>query len=660
MSTGYAGVQIPFNDRRSIVLPTAAQTVAAGDLNNDKIPDLVIGRYPDAPDRGNISVLLGNGNGTFQPERKIIVGLDVNSGETAPYITDIVVADLNNDNQLDIVVSHNETSSIINFNRFFATILLGNGDGTFAPRRSYYFFLDSFGFLYPGSLVVGDFDRDGDIDIYVCGGLPANTGVLYPLMNLGNGVFQVVAPQLLGLYVYSAASADFNQDGKLDAVVATPRGSYVIYGDGNLYFTAYDERDTTRNIDRVQVGDFNSDGKPDYASVDRQRTELRVFVNSDTGFPTVPKTLLMKSDISRSIATADFNGDHIPDLAVPVFREGKIRVLYGRGDGSFQRGEALASGLLPQGLAAVDLDLDGKMDLVATNTDISSTEQVHVYLNAPNPQRYYSDFDGDRKADIAVYRPSTGAFWILQSKDLSSRTFQFGIAPDAIVPGNYDGDNKADLAVFRGGLWYYMQSTDNAIKVQSWGTSGDIPVPADYNNDGIMEFAVFRPATGTWYISNSSGQQTINWGQAGDMPVVTDYDGDGRADVAVYRPSNSTWYILLSSNNQPLIQPFGQVGDKPVPADYDGDGRADIAIYRPSAGAWYILQSSDNSVRYARWGISSDIPVPKDYDGDGKADFAVYRNGSATGVQSNWFVLQSSDSSLRTVAWGTADDVPLP
>ncbi|HEY0547019.1 MAG TPA: VCBS repeat-containing protein [Pyrinomonadaceae bacterium] len=653
MCAGLVEAQASFNSKRTINLPTGAPAVAAGDLNNDGIPDLIVGRYPDEPDRGNLSILLGKGNGTFQAERKVIVGLDFNAGETAPYITDIAVADFNHDNRLDIVVSHNESYTIINFNRFFTTVLLGNGDGTFSTRYSYYFTLDSFGFLYPNSLAVGDFDLDGDIDVYACGGLPGSIGMLYPMMNLGNGTFQVTAPQLLGLYVRSVAVADFKPDGKLDVVVATPRGVVVVYGAGNLYFSAAEQKDATRDENKVVVNDFNRDGKPDFAVIDGRRTEVRVFINSENGFPDVPKTLFMKADISQTLITGDFDGDRIPDLAVTYFRIGKVRVLYGRGDGSFRRGDELSSGLLAQELVASDLDSDGKTDLIAVNAEAPPSEQVDVFLNSPNPKRYYSDFDGDGKADLAVYRPGTGVWWILQSKDLTVRQRQLGNQTDALAPGNYDGDNKADLAVFRDGLWYFLQSSDNSLKVQSWGAPGDVPVPADYNNDGVMDFAVFRPSTGSWHVLSSAGMQSINWGQDGDEPVATDYDGDGRADVAVYRPSNHTWYLLLSANNQTLIQTFGDGADQPVPADYDGDGRTDIAVYRPGAGVWNIQQSSDDSVRTQLWGTSADVPAPKDYDGDGKTDIAVFRPSNG-----GWYIMQST-AGFRAQQFGTNGDVPV-
>ncbi|HMS43396.1 MAG TPA: VCBS repeat-containing protein, partial [Pyrinomonadaceae bacterium] len=179
----------------------------------------------------------------------------------------------------------------------------------------------------------------------------------------------------------------------------------------------------------------------------------------------------------------------------------------------------------------------------------------------------------------------------------------------------------ADLAVWRpsSGVWYVLGGQGSAQTIQGWGTNGDDPRPGDYDGDGKTDFCVYRKIlnqTSQWWILKSSdgGYYQVTFGTYDDKPAQADFDGDGKTDLALFRPSNGTWYINQSSNSQTITPQFGSNGDEPAPADFDGDGRADIAVWRDLETKFYSVGSSSGQLDINLIGSSGDQPVSSDYD----------------------------------------------
>ncbi len=303
---------------------------------------------------------------------------------------------------------------------------------------------------------------------------------------------------------------------------------------------------------------------------------------------------------------------------------------------------------------------DGKYLVSGVFSYINGADRNHIARLLPNSRRAKFDFDADGRADISVFRPASGEWYINQSTS-GFRGAQLGTGADKLAPADYDGDYRTDLAVWResaSASFYVFQSATNTFRTEQFGTTGDVPTPADYDGDGRADFAVYRNgaaagAQSVFYYRPSAAPGTdfraINWGAGGDVPAVGDYDGDGRTDAAVFRPANGIWYVSRTSNNQLQAAQFGVASDRLVPDDYDGDGKTDYAVFRN--GIWYLLNSTTGFAGI-QFGLNTDMPTPADYDGDGKADVAIFRSGT-------WY-LNRSTNGFDGLMFGAATDKPIP
>ena len=247
-----------------------------------------------------------------------------------------------------------------------------------------------------------------------------------------------------------------------------------------------------------------------------------------------------------------------------------------------------------------------------------------------------ADFDGDGKADLAYIVPPSGgqsqAYAILKSStnyDISQPLFVPAGWPDlgdTPIAADFDGDGKADPAIWRSsdGTWIIptSSSTYTDYIFANWGVPNDVPIAADFDGDHKADIGFYR--NGLWGVLKSSqgyslsSAQFFSWGASGLAPIVAEFDGDGKADLAYVVPSGGTQaYAILKSTtgydfNQAIFVAGGNAGDTAIVTDYDGDGKADPGTRVPSNFVWSIPKSTTNYVSYlfAQWGQGGDIAMP--------------------------------------------------
>ncbi|PYK60886.1 MAG: hypothetical protein DME21_10565, partial [Verrucomicrobia bacterium] len=294
-------------------------TMAVGDFNDDGKPDLLVVNK-GFTGLGYMSVLLGNGDGTFQTAG------DYDTGTVASYVA---VGDFNGDNKPDVAVANSGSGKV--------SVLLGNGDGTFQTAINY-----SAG-TNPYFIAVADFNGDGKPDLLVAnGGAYDQTSGTFTNRSIdvflgnNNGTFQNAVNSSAAYGPW--AVGDFNGDGRADLAVASPdlKAVSVMLGRGDGTFQALANYTAERCPVSLMLSDFNRDGKLDLAMVDGcdGAGNMVLLGNGDGTFKAVVNYSTGAG--AQSVAAGDLNGDGKPDLVVANSASDNVSVMLGKGDGTFQ------------------------------------------------------------------------------------------------------------------------------------------------------------------------------------------------------------------------------------------------------------------------------------------------------------------------------------
>jgi predicted nucleotidyltransferase len=479
-------------------LPVA---VAVGDFNRDSLLDLVV------VDNANceVYVFLGRGDGNFSDPTLYYTGY-------GSWPSSTVVGDLNNDNRLDIVVGNFQTDTV--------GILFGNGDGTFLQQTTH----QTISAAGLSSVALGDFNNDSCLDIAICNIRLNNVGILF---GNGNGTFsyQTIYETSNGAEQASVAVADFDNDGRLDIVVANQGldNLVVSFGNGNGSFSDQVTLLTGTGSQPlfVAVGDFNNDGKPDIVAANSQLNNVGVFLGyvnriffsqttystgynalttvvvaadfnndsrldiaacnqdndniviflgyADEGLLSLPSYSTGLSSQPTYVATGDFNNDTRLDVAVANYGTDNVMILLGSGYGTFdsETTYSTGNGSHPRWIAIGDLNKDSRLDIVIAN---SGNDNVGVCLGNGN-----------------------GTF-------SSQLTYSTGVKsqPSSVIIGDFNNDTLQDIAVANYGsnnvgvfLGYGNGSFGSQIIFSTGFNSRPYALTSgDVNNDNVSDILI--------------------------------------------------------------------------------------------------------------------------------------------------------------------------
>jgi hypothetical protein len=288
-------------------LPTG---VTVGDFDGDGNLDLAVTNYSFTFGNGGVSVLLGNGDGTFQPP--VFYSL---AGVGRPEA--VAAADFNNDGNLDL--------AIVNLDGAPLSVLLGNGDGTFRSPVNYG------SVSYAGSLAVADLTGDGNMDIVVANAFSDALTVYY---GDGTGAFPT-SQSFSAQHPVGVAIGDVNGDGIPDLVATDgfTRQVAVLLGNGDGTFGSPMDYNigSAQHGDGIVLADFTADGNLDVATANFDDNNVSVLLgNGDGSFQTGQAYGV--GNYPTCLAAGDFNGDGFPDLVTANFYSDTVSVLLNAAD----------------------------------------------------------------------------------------------------------------------------------------------------------------------------------------------------------------------------------------------------------------------------------------------------------------------------------------
>lgn len=663
-----------------------ASAYLSGDFNGDGKRDLAVLVVNNSGSTVySISILLGNGDGTFQaPVLTPVPGND--------NCASLLVGDVNGDHKDDLLVVHEASCTGGGFD-----VLTSNGDGTFTLANSYTFGSNNF---TGGSLA--DVNGDGKLDFIAVDN--GNPGKVWTALGDGTGAFQTATSvTLAGEAGNGAVFADLNGDGFLDIAeldFSTNELTVYLATSASTYASSvsYATSDSVFDACSLAAGDLNGDGKAELVNTNCEDGTLTVFVNNgdgtfQTGVYYNAATTGTNGELNPGAATiADVNGDGKPDIISTNMNSSDVTILLGNGDGTVNVPSVgyAVGGFAGNPALVGDFNGDGFPDLVVGDFNFSLVflkgygdgtfrSAINYYATVPSgdPNGVViasGDFNGDGNPDFVMGNCCDTAAGVTVFLSNPDGSLQAGVnylsAEDSqelqyVAVADFNHDGKLDIAAADSDnnvVQIFYGVGDGTFTVGPSVTSGEYEdsargiAVADFNHDGFADIAIANVNDGSQDVAI-----LLNDGTGNFLPVATyslsntfvdvgmavgDLNKDGNPDLVVPLREGNEVAILLGNADGTFqaetdfaIPSNGPIGA--TLADFNGDGKLDLAVTAylretPGQGIYVALGNGDGTFQPPVFYQTTEqdqnlnLPYPQyveaiDMDGDGKLDL-VYTN----------------------------------
>jgi VCBS repeat-containing protein len=556
-------------------------SVAVGDFNVDGRRDLAVANQSPDTSPDTVSVLLGNGSGSFGTATSFAAG-------TRP--TSVAVGDVNGDGKPDLAVANADSANV--------SVLLGTGTGSFGTRTN--FLAGS----TPSSVALGDVNGDGKLDLAVANQVPA--GTVSVLLGTGTGSFGTRTSFPVGNSPSSVAVGDFNGDGKLDLAVANLNSDNVsvLLGTGTGSFGAATNFAAGDGPTSVAVGDFNADSKPDLAVANVNSDNVSVLVNStvtNQAPVATNDTYTTAEDTPLTVATPGvLANDSDPDgntLSAVLDAGPNHGTLTLNANGSFTYTPAAnyhgsdsftyraSDGTLTSNLATVTITVSAVNDApTAANDTYTTGEDTALTVDAPGVLANDSDVDGNTLSAVLGAGPSHGIFTLDADGSFTYTPAADYHGTDSFTYRASDGGLESNQATVTITITAtndaptaaddaYSTAEDTALTVAAPGVLGN---DSDPDGDTLSAVLASEPSHGTL---------TLDADGSFIYTPAADYHG---SDAFTYRASDGT----LTSNLATVAITVSAVNDAPTAVD-DTYSTAEDTVLTVPAASGVLANDSD-------------------------------------------------------------------